>query len=359
MNTLAVGAIFKNEAPYIVDWLAWHRALGASRFVIADNDSTDGTTEILSALHKRRIITHVPFAGRLHANPQLEAYRYICKALRGISDWVALIDADEFICPTDSDDDLCRMLTALPAGVGGVAINWAIFGSSGQVAADAEPVFTRFVRRALQHTPIERVEASNRHYKSIIRPQAMAVGPHNPHFFKLKAPWNYARIDAQPLIHEQPPMFGLSYDVNWANFRINHYVIKSSAEFFHKKLARGLADQHGFTRHHSFFRRHDFNDVEDRPAQWLLERFFERRASLLALLGSDAELVEKAGNELLKLAPLPPSSNASDNGAAEPPMNAAIPSVRMAPKWRRKLRNHRLSINAGLNRHLKIREATW
>ena len=37
----------KNEGPYILEWLAYHRIVGFEDFLIYTNDCEDGTTEIL------------------------------------------------------------------------------------------------------------------------------------------------------------------------------------------------------------------------------------------------------------------------------------------------------------------------
>ena len=47
---LAVAALFKNEGPYVHDWVAHQRALEVERFFLADNSSTDETTATLAAL---------------------------------------------------------------------------------------------------------------------------------------------------------------------------------------------------------------------------------------------------------------------------------------------------------------------
>ena len=94
---LAVAAIFKNEGPYILEWVACHRVMGVDRFFIADNNSTDETTNILGTLAAAGIVTHIPFPTPLDAErpPQLLAYEKIladhssmptnswCRALRG------------------------------------------------------------------------------------------------------------------------------------------------------------------------------------------------------------------------------------------------------------------------------------
>jgi hypothetical protein len=44
---IALGAIVKNEADYLLDWIAYHWVVGARHFLIASNDSTDESNEIL------------------------------------------------------------------------------------------------------------------------------------------------------------------------------------------------------------------------------------------------------------------------------------------------------------------------
>ena len=44
---LAVCAIAKNEGPYFQEWIEWHRKQGVEKFYIYDNESTDGTREVL------------------------------------------------------------------------------------------------------------------------------------------------------------------------------------------------------------------------------------------------------------------------------------------------------------------------
>jgi len=49
MTRVAIGAIMKQEAPYILEWVAYHKALGFE-LIIADNGGADDTTKILTAL---------------------------------------------------------------------------------------------------------------------------------------------------------------------------------------------------------------------------------------------------------------------------------------------------------------------
>ena len=51
-------ACMKNEAPYIVEWIAYHRAIGINDFLIYTNGCEDGTDEILDRLAEMGVLTH-------------------------------------------------------------------------------------------------------------------------------------------------------------------------------------------------------------------------------------------------------------------------------------------------------------
>lgn len=78
-NNVAIGAIFKNEHPFILEWLAYHQCLGINNFYIADNISTDGSSELLAALDTIGLINRIPYPTQPNTPPQLGAYREILK----------------------------------------------------------------------------------------------------------------------------------------------------------------------------------------------------------------------------------------------------------------------------------------
>ena len=116
--TLAVAAIVKNEAPYLLEWIAHHRNIGVERFFIADNNSNDGTTELLRELALHKIVDHIPYPGKPGTPPQVPAYRSIIEEFGDCVDWIAFIDADEFIVADDPDFSIPGFLEQLPDDVG-------------------------------------------------------------------------------------------------------------------------------------------------------------------------------------------------------------------------------------------------
>ena len=48
----------KNEAPYIVEWVAYHRTMGVDNFLIYTDGCEDGTSEILDRLQEMGVLQH-------------------------------------------------------------------------------------------------------------------------------------------------------------------------------------------------------------------------------------------------------------------------------------------------------------
>ena len=230
---LALAAIVKNEGPYLLEWIAWHRLQGIETFFIADNGSDDGSTELLAALDRAGLVTHIRFPGTEGQPPQLPAYRLILDRHGAAAEWFAFIDADEFIRPLQGAISLTDWLRLQPQTVGAVVLNWAVFGSAGRDRPGRGLVLQRFPLRFA-----DQVQA-NRHYKTLLRRRALKSLSGNPHHFHLKPGWLHLDAAGAPLVQGERP--GKSEIVIWGAFRLDHFMFKSRAEFIKKKLARGRA----------------------------------------------------------------------------------------------------------------------
>ncbi len=91
---LAIVTIMKNEAPYVKEWLDYHILVGVHKFYIYDNDSTDNLKEVLAPYIKSGIVEYTFFTG---AEQQLPAYNDCFEKHKDDVEWLAVIDADEFI----------------------------------------------------------------------------------------------------------------------------------------------------------------------------------------------------------------------------------------------------------------------
>ncbi|WP_300056557.1 glycosyltransferase family 2 protein [uncultured Roseobacter sp.] len=140
--------MMKDEAPYLIEWVAHHLAVGFTDILVYTNDCTDGTDDMLIRLqelglghHRRNVIPE----GR---KPQPSAIKHAQdEPIVQQADWVLLFDADEFLCINYGDGRIDSLLDA--AGeANGVVITWRIFGSSGVVDWSRAPVTEQYQRAA-------------------------------------------------------------------------------------------------------------------------------------------------------------------------------------------------------------------
>src|SRR5690349_15223821 len=95
---LVIAAPVRGEAPYLVEWIAYHRALGVKFFLLADNaDEEDDTSKLLNVLHERKIVLR--FDWRKKTQFQLDFYQQALTAARLFADGIFFIDVDEFLRP--------------------------------------------------------------------------------------------------------------------------------------------------------------------------------------------------------------------------------------------------------------------
>ena len=285
-DKFAIGAIFKNERPYILEWIAFHRTIGIKKFLIGDNDSTDGSKDLLRLLDLAGIIHYFDFPSEPGVKPQLQCYSKILKLAKDLGlEWVAFIDADEFLMPESVEMDFfsCIQKPVSQQDTGAVAINWAIYGSSGLVERHDGLVLKDFTKRATADFP------GNLHYKSLVKLEAVSGVSGSPHHFLLTTGFKYK--NAQGLELENHLQNGIGYSSNFIDkpIIINHYAIKSKGEFLKNKSLKGSAASPGAIKKEAYFKYHDRND-EYAPCN---SRYIEKIIIEIAELESYINIISK------------------------------------------------------------------
>jgi hypothetical protein len=213
---------------------------------------------------------------------------------RVIADGVFLIDADEYLRPLHETVSARKLASAWLGNeqISAVAINWAIYGSSGRTEPGYGLVIERFTRRANQN------EFSNRHVKSFVRTADWAGMEGNTHAVNVRrGRYVDTALDELQWNTSLAPT-GLTNAVVWNGLRIDHFVVKSRAEFA-KKRRRGSPDSaegDSKARWLNFFESHDRNEVEDAVPQALVTMTRKEMAQILSKIGES--VAETGSNDL-------------------------------------------------------------
>lgn len=241
---LAVCAIAKNEGPYFKEWIEWHMKQGVEKFYIYDNESTDGTREILAPYVESGVVEYVPWPGY---RMQLAAYDDCIERHRFDTRWLAFIDLDELIVPV-KDKSIAEFLGKFET-FAAVEINWLIYGSSGHKTKTPGTMMERFRRHS---TPSHYL---NKMVKSIVNPRRVftMIGCHEAaRIAGESADSHGCRIKKN--FREREPQ----HDI----IRINHYAVRSFEEF-EEKQARGRASGKQREIKMDYFSKYDLNDIDE------------------------------------------------------------------------------------------------
>ena len=139
----------KNEGPFILEWLAYHRMIGVDDFLIYTNDCDDGTDTMLDLLQERRLVQRRdnPFR-KVKSKPQqaaLEAAQ--SEPLVQAAGWIISMDVDEFLNIHTGAGTLADLYAAIP-GASAISITWRLFGNSDIEHYDDRFVLEQFTRCA-------------------------------------------------------------------------------------------------------------------------------------------------------------------------------------------------------------------
>ncbi|WP_298437369.1 glycosyltransferase family 2 protein [uncultured Jannaschia sp.] len=134
----------KNEAPYILEWVAHHRAIGFTDFLVYTNDCEDTTDPILDRIEELGGVRHVVNTV-LSRGPHKSALKWARDhVLRHKATWILIADVDEFINVRSADGTIQGLLAELGAETDVVSFPWKIFGNGGIEAFRDVPITAQF-----------------------------------------------------------------------------------------------------------------------------------------------------------------------------------------------------------------------
>lgn len=144
LRILAVLTV-RNEGAFLLEWLAHHRAVGFTDFLVFSNNCQDGTDSLLDHLAGLGFLTHVRNDGpyqkggiqftALNAAGKLDIVKQ--------ADWILALDIDEFVNIHVGDHTIPALLAALPDATA-ITLTWRLFGNDDVVHYRDAPITKTF-----------------------------------------------------------------------------------------------------------------------------------------------------------------------------------------------------------------------
>lgn len=132
---LSICAIFQDEAPYMREWIEFHRLVGVEHFWLYNNNSTDNYAEVLAPYIHEGVVELIEWPSDRNDwdsfcfSVQPRAYTDAVKRARGVSKWLAILDLDEFLF-SPIQNNVAKLLNREFSSCAGVCVNWQLYGTS-------------------------------------------------------------------------------------------------------------------------------------------------------------------------------------------------------------------------------------
>lgn len=221
---LCACAIFQDEAPYLKEWIEYHRLVGVEHFYLYNNNSKDNYAEVLRPYIRKNIVSliHWPSPPTIDWTPyQVDAYNHCIAKVKNKTRWLAVIDIDEFIVPVT-----CDSLSALLKnyeGAGGLQIFWQFFGTSGVYEI---PKNKTLIESLVMKAPKD--DGINYNFKTICQPAVVSK------FWVHGAEYHHPWFGLFP----HGTRGGAHQPINVDIVRIQHYWTRDEKYFREKKIPR-------------------------------------------------------------------------------------------------------------------------
>jgi hypothetical protein len=238
-------ATMRNEGPFILEWVAYHRAVGFTDIVICTNDCIDESPLLLARLQDLGCAIHVANRVGPGGEAQLLAYRRAeqLPAVRD-ADWLMVLDADEFLNIHVGAGTVPDLLDAVPEATA-FLLNWRLFGNSGHARWRPGFVCERFTEAAALG------DAVNLSFKTLftkVDAYRCKLLPHGPGFADearlgelryvngagITLPRYFAR--SRGFLQSTPEL------VSWKLAQVNHYNTRSREDYLVKHHRGGGLD---------------------------------------------------------------------------------------------------------------------
>lgn len=235
----------RNEGPFLIEWIAYHRLIGFNRIIIYSNDCTDGSDKILDRMQDFGLLQHIRHNPPSGSHIQTEAMQAALETgLLPAGGWLLWLDADEFLNIHVDGGHLSHLMNRL-GGADGIRFNWRCFGDDGKTPWNGFQIDPAYCRGHRRYSKI------NRHVKTLYRfdPDNMYPYAHGPVLADEYVATNPTWLDgsgkalktrwlfSEPLVATRKMAKSLHYPAHHLG-QINHYMVRNLA-IYPWRRARG------------------------------------------------------------------------------------------------------------------------
>lgn len=260
----------KNEGPFILEWVAYHRAIGVTDILVFSNDCQDGSDLLLDRLDDLGYLRHygnpsVIMDGARHHWTVMDYFNSLSRPKR--SDWVVSLDADEFICVNTGDGTLTALFDACD-GADIITFNQLNYGCSGKRRFDAGELQIDQFTWCQNPTGSIRINADRRGAKSFTRrgTPVKEITNHSPvvrRRARERVKWVNAANEVIP--HDKRGKYVKHLDAPYYSYdlvQMNHYAVRSMESFL-MQAARGDAVHATISAGLPYWRKYNQNQRQD------------------------------------------------------------------------------------------------
>mgnify|MGYP005989738717 CR=1 FL=1 len=229
-NSTLIAAV-RNDGPFLLEWVAYHRAIGFDRIVLFSDASADGSAALLQAMADAGQIDLIDNAAAGAGAPSDHRARAYLAALDTCQGWTLVLDTDEYLNIHAGDGTLSDLIAATP-DADLISPMWRLFGQGEERVFTDAPILPRYVDAAPADKPRARHHTG---IKTLFKAQLpiSRLRPHRPELSNPDAQIQWvdgSGADVTDLLRtdgwnlpDRPPAY--------ANAQINKYPLRSAEVF--------------------------------------------------------------------------------------------------------------------------------
>lgn len=252
--------IFRNEAPYLKEWIEYHCLIGIDHFYLYNNFSDDNYMDVLRPYIESGLVTLIQWP---HQFAQVAAYEDCHNRVKEETHWLGYIDADEFINLQEYNNikELLHVYKSYPA----LYLYWRMFGTSGFIKEPEKYLVTENYTASWSYLCNTGKTIINNDY------QNFCIGVHQSRALV----WHFPiyPIDDKKLFNFlffNPFSFLRNYS---PKVYVNHYWSRSYEFYKYKDFSRGAVSSVANAERKKIPGRFEFHELNNKTHDYSIQRW--------------------------------------------------------------------------------------